>query len=711
MAEYTEELSKFHKRVEQRKEQDKDRANFPIQYRNEKLRFTKINKNSKEPLGNNWNTDTYQYNDEELINSIVKQGINYGVVCGYGNLIVIDWDNRDFYDELKDKLPNTFQTQSPSYKSCPHSYYFIEDRDQPDGFRLRDDNGNTLADIQGKGTCVVGTKSIHPDYIDGEPYKVVNDIPISTIKWEQIIEVFEPYINEKTNITGKTREKKEYEPRDNELIDKIKAAIPIDVALQNYDIDTSHNPTGCPFHDSKKGKCLSFNTSDNTWHCFHCGEGGDIFNLVALYMGLDTTDKNDFKKLLKVLSDEAGIEYEISDNKTEPQDDVETIIERQLQKYKSITISWKDLREKPYPPTRFYLYPLLKERSVNLISGDSGSGKTLFVLSMMRALHSSSNLLHFERQIQDMPKVLFIDGEMGREQLQAYMLKQNYPDDAPFTILSKMDLFEDKDGDGINIADPINQRVLAKYIEYSEPDIIIFDNLFNLANINHNDAQEVMATNQFFAWLRRKHTINIIHHTNKTGKSYFGSVNHITIVDTSYLLNRIKNKDNNIMVEFKQMKYRPLLDNSNDRKMVGKQQWIYDENEQRWKHLQNNNFETNANSRMWDDPEIIRMLCSYENTDNGKLKKKYTQKVIASSIDKSVETIKRRIDELTEQGCIFSKSNVEKYMTEKGYINYFRDEEQNTYEIQETLISNNRLYYFIEKDIDTLGNVMVDYQE
>lgn len=44
---------------------------------------------------------------------------------------------------------------------------------------------------------------------------------------------------------------------------------------------------GCPFHQSKSGASFKVSTEKDVWHCFGCGKGGDLFQLVGEYFGID----------------------------------------------------------------------------------------------------------------------------------------------------------------------------------------------------------------------------------------------------------------------------------------------------------------------------------------------------------------------------------------------------------------------------------------
>lgn len=174
-------------------------TNFiPEQLWNDEFRFLKLRSGGKEPTGDSqkWQENNYGYLDEDLINHILNGG-NYGVIGGYGNLIIIDGDSEEI-SEIAETLPETFTVKTGSPESYKKHYFYICDV-QLKPIRLSKEHVGDLGDVRSVGQYVVGANCKHPS---GGVYKVIKDVPIAKIPSNVIRDVFSKYINpnENTNL-------------------------------------------------------------------------------------------------------------------------------------------------------------------------------------------------------------------------------------------------------------------------------------------------------------------------------------------------------------------------------------------------------------------------------------------------------------------------------------------------------------------------------
>ncbi|MDE2312030.1 MAG: DNA primase [Patescibacteria group bacterium] len=95
------------------------------------------------------------------------------------------------------------------------------------------------------------------------------------------------------------------------IADVIAGYIPIKKAGANF-------KALCPFHHEKTPS-LQISPQKQIWHCFGCGEGGDVFGFVMKYENLE------FREVLKVLAEKAGVkllEYRPADPREQSEKDL-----------------------------------------------------------------------------------------------------------------------------------------------------------------------------------------------------------------------------------------------------------------------------------------------------------------------------------------------------------------------------------------------------
>jgi len=161
---------------------------IPKQLQDPYFRFILLKPNGKEPLETNWqDKNNYDFRNKKLLEHISKGG-NYGVVGGYGNLVIIDSDSQEV-TAIAEKLKATFLIKTGSPEKYKKHFYFISDKEiKP--IRLSKEKVGDLGDVRAEGQYVVGPNCMHPT---GGIYKIEGG-DIAKIKEEELKEAFKDLV-------------------------------------------------------------------------------------------------------------------------------------------------------------------------------------------------------------------------------------------------------------------------------------------------------------------------------------------------------------------------------------------------------------------------------------------------------------------------------------------------------------------------------------
>jgi len=120
----------------------------------------------------------------------------------------------------------------------------------------------------------------------------------------------------------------------------------------------------CPFHNEKTPS-FTVNSERQTFKCFGCGEGGDVFTFV------EKTERVDFKEALAILAERAGIPLEYSN---EAREAAALAKQRKLHIYKAQKLAQEFFVERLAMPEGRVAREYLKRRGLDALSGEWGLG-------------------------------------------------------------------------------------------------------------------------------------------------------------------------------------------------------------------------------------------------------------------------------------------------------------------------------------------------
>ena len=288
---------------------------IPPQLQNPAFRFIRVAAKSKRPIDQDWQeTANYQFDSSDLLQHL-QDGGNYGIICGPGEVRVLDCDELSRLEELGvlAKFPQTFAVQSRAGRV--HRYYLIPELKKKivlfDPI-LKDENGQLLhlGEIQGPGTQIVAPGSIHS--VTGEPYKVIDDSPIAALSLEEVKAAIEGL--KTSRVTEQILHRTEISQKEDDQFRNIRIddiAYPKGETRRIGDEIQGTHPT----HGSTTGKNFRIDLKKNTWYCDRCHSGGGPALWLAVESGILRCDQaasgalrgDDFRKVLRIAEDKGYI--------------------------------------------------------------------------------------------------------------------------------------------------------------------------------------------------------------------------------------------------------------------------------------------------------------------------------------------------------------------------------------------------------------------
>jgi hypothetical protein len=244
---------------------------LPEQLKNEAFSFIPLEGKNPAINGKGWEKQINRY---DKVEGWLANGLNYGVMTGHGDLMVIDADSETIDKAiLSSDLPPTFTVKSGGEGEWKKHRYFICSGFEEKGYFKDESDGTHGGEILTKGFQAVGPGSIHPD--TKKRYSVLVDLPIASVTKEQVDLALSQFYKEKVS-TARVQGAETTTSALSESSLKISDLLP----------GTTTGNIPHPIHGSTSGINLSIDTEKNEWHCFRCGSGGGAISLLAVMEGI-----------------------------------------------------------------------------------------------------------------------------------------------------------------------------------------------------------------------------------------------------------------------------------------------------------------------------------------------------------------------------------------------------------------------------------------
>ena len=188
------------------------------------------------------------------------------------------------------------------------------------------------------------------------------------------------------------------------------------------------------------------------------------------------------------------------------------------------TRTMRDLLETDFPAREYILTPWLRAKDLAMVYSPAGRGKTLFCLNV--ALSVAGGLPCFKWQCVQPRRVLYVDGEMAREEMRersVNMLRGMADNTESLQTIADnctMIMSDDQDRPMQSLGTTTGQSIIDRQVEKLRPDLLILDNISTLANtdVEENSAESWAPVQSWLVDLRRRGVaVLLVHHAGKGG--------------------------------------------------------------------------------------------------------------------------------------------------------------------------------------------------
>jgi len=176
-----------------------------------------------------------------------------------------------------------------------------------------------------------------------------------------------------------------------------------------------------------------------------------------------------------------------------------------------------DILAKPYQPTEFLVDPIIPRVGTVLLSGDTGSAKTAFMIHVALSVAVERSVAGRFAVVRDSRPILFFNGEMGGALLRTYLHQAAAGIEAE--IPKGRILFHGEDGRSqaqlSDFAEPTLEQLAARY----SPAMIVIDTQRAMFGIDENETGAViLACNRLQAVAQSGQLVVVLsHHQRKRG--------------------------------------------------------------------------------------------------------------------------------------------------------------------------------------------------